>query len=377
MLSSGSIPTRRTVLAGGDAGTDQTVSEMSKCAMGIYGAKSPRVRELAISIINQAQVPNKDYRRMIVAIHQWILRNIRYVKDSIGQETVCTPEYTLQMRAGDCDCMATLEAGLLGSIGIDTQFVVIGMAPGGYSHVYLQAETEPGTWIPLDPIMPNHPAGWQVPNPVRKKIYAINDAEGLPMSGLGHLFSEPIGSPNRTYVGDGDNLHSFFEPGPNTIGRDVPNYVVQSAEDDGANDDSRLPGFIAFPQNAPAPEGMQGIGGFATLRTSRPTRIDAYANVRPLVASAEGADGLFGAPPVMSANRPLVEEVSSVGPRFRPLAWGSPTMSQRPPSRAASVAGLGDDAIVSQVVAAPAAVGGVVVKSAIVAAAVWFFLLRK
>jgi hypothetical protein len=342
--------------------------------MGIYGAKSPKIRELAISIVTAAQVPNKDYRRMIVAIHQWILRNIRYVKDSVGQETVCTPEYTLQLRAGDCDCMATFEAGLLGSIGIDTQFVVVGMAPGGYSHVYLQAEADPGTWIPLDPIMPNHPAGWQVPNPVRKKIYSINDAEGLPMSGLGHLFSETIGSPNQTYVGDSDNLRSFFDPGPNTVDRDVPNYVVQSAQDNGSNDDSRLPEFIAFPPNA-APEGMQGLGGFAKIRASRPTRTTSYANTRPLMATAEGVDGLFGTSPAMAQQRAQVESVGLDIPKVRPMAWGSATLSQRPPSRAASVAGLGADA--APALPAPSSVGGVVTKAVVVAAAVWFFLLRK
>ncbi len=395
MLSLADIPTQRSTLANGDAGTDQTVAAMRTCAMGNYGAKSPKIREFAFGIVNKSGVPNKDYRGMTVAVHNWVRDNIRYINDPIGQETLCHPEYTLQLGAGDCDDLSTLEAALLGSLGIDTQFVVVGLrpAPAGYSHVYLRAEVKTPTgmtWMPLDPIMRQYPAGWEVPNAKRKKIYD-NNSNGGSMNGIGDLFSEPIGQPNQTYVGNPARLHSFLKPGPNTQ-QNSDNYVAQNANDDGWNDPQILPtqafgmqAGVAAIQARPgwkshgkAPFGfLNGLAAdFETMRPSMPTNARPYANVRPVRAQRQGVDHMLAGGTVSVETSQQIHERTHSGPQLTPVSFGSKAMSQRPPTTGVAVAGLGDDTLTAAV-AAPGMLAPTLLKSAAVAAVVWYLFLRK
>jgi hypothetical protein len=172
---------------------------MAGMAFGQYGAKSAKIRALAIDIINRAGVQNKDYYGMIVAIHNWVRDGIRYVKDPIGQETLSYPEETaFNSRAGDCDDLSILEIALLGSLGINAYPVVIGTVPGQFTHVYLHAlvpqgrHRMAGQTIPLDPIMREWPAGREAPadKVKRKKTYPQyqNGVEGMSgemMPGMG------------------------------------------------------------------------------------------------------------------------------------------------------------------------------------------------
>lgn len=205
-LASGHVPVQYMTLSGGFDGTDQTVAIMSKLTMGQWGARSPKIRGLAINILNAAGVAGKDYEGELVAIHNWVRDNIRYTRDVQGQETLCPPEeIAFNSKAGDCDDMAMLDAALLASIGFSTRFKVIGVTPNSYSHVYLQAQI-PGAaadvgggqdagWISLDPIMKNWQAGQEAPAAMIaiSKVYPENTTEDLNMSrqmnglrGLGH-----------------------------------------------------------------------------------------------------------------------------------------------------------------------------------------------
>lgn len=394
MLSTGNIPTNRTTLASGDAGTDQTVSAMRSCAMGIYGAKSPKIREFALKILNDVGVKNKDYRGMTIAIHNWVRDNIRYVNDPVGQETVCHPEYVLQLRAGDCDDASTLEAALLGSLGIDTRFVVVGLQiGGGFSHVYLQAEVKQPTgtaWMSLDPIMRQYPAGWEVPNAKRKKIYDVNSAQGYAMNGLGDLFSEPVGMPAQTYVGNPGQLRSFLRPNANTV-QQGPNYVSQAANDNGWNNPEILP-EQAFPMQANLPSSdRQGWGStgkapkgfldgleadFGAMRPSQPTSAPAYANATQVRARRQGVDALLSGDNVSIVSSGHVR--GGQIPGLKPTSFGAPAMSQRPPSHTlTSVAGLDDATSAAAALQAPAMIMPVVLKSALVAGVLYYFFLRK
>ena len=102
-LAEGDIDVERGTLAKGTEGVDQTVEMMVQMAQGEYGAKSAKLRALAINIVNAAQVGDKDYYGMAKAIHNWVRDEIRYVKDPIGQETLSYPEETaFNSKAGDC-----------------------------------------------------------------------------------------------------------------------------------------------------------------------------------------------------------------------------------------------------------------------------------
>lgn len=178
MPVNGNIPVQRSVLPEGIAGVDATVRKMVELAHSQYGSKSAKIRAAAIDIVRNAGVPDKDYYGEIIAIHNWIRDNIRYVRDPIGQETLSYPEETLfNSRAGDCDDMTVLEIAMLGAIGMEAFPVVVGMFPGHFSHVYLYAKVPPGKHrnagkiLPLDPIMKNWEAGREAKNVKAKKTY--------------------------------------------------------------------------------------------------------------------------------------------------------------------------------------------------------------
>jgi len=211
-------------LSGGFRGTDETVRLMSKMAMGRYGARSPKIRALAINILREAKVPEKNYRAEMVAIHNWVRDRIRYTKDVAGQETLSYPEeIAFNTMAGDCDDKSILEIALLAAVGIVTRIKVIGVTPTSYSHVYIQARPGPpgSAWVSLDPIMKDKPAGWEAPKSVVKvsKTYAENSIEdstmNRPINGLG-------------YVGD-PRIVSFLEPDPAPAPRSKSPYVVMDS----------------------------------------------------------------------------------------------------------------------------------------------------
>jgi hypothetical protein len=161
-----------------------------------------------MNIVNRARVGEKDYYGEILAVHNWIKNpaNIRYFRDPVGQETLADPEQTaFNLRGGDCDDKTTLEIAMLGSIGIVSYPVVIGVVPKQFSHVYLYAEVPVGNHrnsgkiVPLDPIMKDWPAGKEAPqNRIKaKKVYknlsnplTIN---GVTMGDLGDIGSYVTG----------------------------------------------------------------------------------------------------------------------------------------------------------------------------------------
>lgn len=190
-LANGDIDVQRSVLPPGTAGVDETVARMQEMAKGEYGAKSAKIRALAINIINAAGIGDKDYYGMAKAIHNWVRDEIRYVKDPVGQETLSFPEETaFNSLAGDCDDKTILEIALLGSIGIRAYPVVIGVRPGHYSHVYCHVEIpqggrpgrHAGETLPADPIMREWEFGREAP---AEKIAQKKTYEDL--AGLGDL----------------------------------------------------------------------------------------------------------------------------------------------------------------------------------------------
>ena len=188
-FADGDIPVSRSVLPEGEAGVDATVEKMSQMAKGIYGARSAKIRALSINVINRAKVADKDYFGMVKAIHNWVRDEIRYVRDPIGQETLSFPEeMAFNTKAGDCDDKTILEMAMLGSLGIPSYPVVVGMQPGRYSHVYLHAIIPPGrhryagATIAADPIMREWPLGKEAPASKVKAKKLYSELAGLGMT---------------------------------------------------------------------------------------------------------------------------------------------------------------------------------------------------
>lgn len=209
---------------GQDASVDATVALMAEMAKGKFGARSPKIRAAAINIINGidpltgkkigGSVSNKDYFGMLEAIHNYVRDNIRYVKDVVGQETLSYPEETLfNSRGGDCDDMTILEIGLLGSIGLRSYPVVIGLVPGHFSHVYLHAEIpegrhrQAGKTFAADPIMREWPLGMAAPDARVKAKRVYPHLAGLgTMSGIHGYANGP------SYLNQRDELEATQVP---------------------------------------------------------------------------------------------------------------------------------------------------------------------
>jgi hypothetical protein len=249
MLASGNVPVQFLNLTSGFTGTDETVALMSKLSHGRWGARSPKIRALAINILREAGVPEKAYRQEMVALHNWVRDRIRYTKDVVGQETLCPPEeLAFNSMAGDCDDKSMLLAALLGSVGISSRYKVIGITPRSYSHVYLQARPGPpgSAWISLDPIMKGKPAGWEAPKHMVKiqKTYPENAPEdNMPrnINGLG-------------YVGD-PRIVSHLDPEPAQEERSASPYVVMdSMLDTDLPIEAITNNQPAFPQDAHYPD---------------------------------------------------------------------------------------------------------------------------
>ncbi len=185
----------RVGLQPGQAGTDATIDAMSRAALGIYGAGSARIRELAVEIINGEKggpaVAERDKRGEVTAIHEWVKSHLRYVSDPTWYEFVTYPEtLAFERPDGDCDDHAVLEAALLGAIGMPTRFVTYSFrgntAP---SHVALQVllPAPPGSkqaagWMTLDPIVKDQPAGWEAPDATGRTLYGVNTPTGYTKS---------------------------------------------------------------------------------------------------------------------------------------------------------------------------------------------------
>ena len=176
---------QRVPLAAGVDGTHQTIDVMARAAMGRYGAGSGRIRNLAVQIVRDAGVPERDKRGETVAVHEWVKKHLRYVKDPLWYEFVTYPETLAFERAdGDCDDHAVLESALLGALGIPTRFVVYAFKGSSqFAHVALHAMVGPNEWLPLDPIVKDKPAGWEVPDATTRHVYGISTPDGPQKTG--------------------------------------------------------------------------------------------------------------------------------------------------------------------------------------------------
>jgi transglutaminase-like putative cysteine protease len=160
------------------------------------GKKDIIVRTLAEKITQY--LPEKDYKREVKAIYNFVVRRLRYTKDIHKVETVHRARELLKRhkKAADCDDYVILTASLLQSIGHPVRIVIIGnnyKDKEDYSHIYMQVNVN-SKWITLDGSVPGAKMGWEAPKYATKKI--IN------LDGYQSLGEEPATpSPNKLILG--------------------------------------------------------------------------------------------------------------------------------------------------------------------------------
>lgn len=159
-------------ISGGEAGTDQTINQISTFVVESLSRRD--VRLLAIKILQAAGASSKTPAKAAFALYQWVRSNIKYILDPVGVETVQDPEATLKVRAGDCDDHTVLLASLAMAVGIPARFVVIGPHRDRFEHIYTELQFD-GKWTPADTTI-SLPFG-QAGQLAEKKIYNIEGKE--------------------------------------------------------------------------------------------------------------------------------------------------------------------------------------------------------
>ncbi|WP_409029434.1 transglutaminase-like domain-containing protein [Gracilimonas sediminicola] len=127
------------------------------------------VREKALSITSGMSARNtrtghsdmRNFDAIAKAIHDYIVREILYVRDQNGVERLQTPDATLKLKSGDCDDMVILGGALLESVGVPTRIKLIGEKPGAFSHIYLEYFSN-DQWKSFDPTLALYP-GFEFP----------------------------------------------------------------------------------------------------------------------------------------------------------------------------------------------------------------------
>lgn len=168
-------------VSNGVQGNLDTVRLMSQIARN--RSRHPLVRELALRIVQAANVKSQNYYDEAKAIGQYVHRKVRYVRDIKGVETLIDPVTLIdQLRRGeaqgDCDDMSLLIASLLLSIGHQPYFRMVRYRAGmpGFSHIYIVTyEKNYGgekQRLVLDAILKRHPIGFEVPHAEGEEVKA-------------------------------------------------------------------------------------------------------------------------------------------------------------------------------------------------------------
>jgi len=85
-------------------------------------SKSSQIRQTAVEITEFCT--DKGFECEVASIYDWLLLNIKYIKDPVGQPFLQYPEYTIEIGTGDYDDFTILASSLLESIGIKTKIAV-------------------------------------------------------------------------------------------------------------------------------------------------------------------------------------------------------------------------------------------------------------
>jgi hypothetical protein len=84
----------------------------------------PRIRERVFAILQEARVDQRQYEQQAAVLLKWVQNNVAYLNER--QEIIQEPNYTLKVRAADCDDMALLLASFYEAIRLPWRFVLTG-----------------------------------------------------------------------------------------------------------------------------------------------------------------------------------------------------------------------------------------------------------
>jgi len=134
------------------------------------GIQDPTIQQLAARIMQEYNVPSRDFEAEASAVFNWVRDNIRYTRDPDALELFRKPIRTVQLGIADCDDMSILIAALLGTIGHRLLLRVIGVTSAEPEHIYPLDQLPPDNstyYIALDATR-SEDMGWEIPEDQRK-----------------------------------------------------------------------------------------------------------------------------------------------------------------------------------------------------------------
>lgn len=152
--------------------TEATLELMKKYAT--EASKDPKIFILSRAIVRDIEPNNKIGQAQVILT--WVKQNIQYISDIYGVETIIYPVTLVEkIKSGDCDCLSSLVASMILSVGIPCRFAVVKIETPEWSHVYVEALIN-NTWKALDASSTESSVGWECAYK-EKKTYPIVDAE--------------------------------------------------------------------------------------------------------------------------------------------------------------------------------------------------------
>jgi hypothetical protein len=146
---------------------------------------------LSRQITRNAPIGNKLAEASL--IFDWVVHNVRYVKDTNLVETLISPvKLITEVGAGDCDDLSMLLAALFESVGTPARFVAVKTLRydkssgnfserSGFSHVYTEGWLD-GKWIIFDAASASPAIGKTTPSSGERLIQPISVTEEMPPS---------------------------------------------------------------------------------------------------------------------------------------------------------------------------------------------------
>lgn len=141
----------------------RALSETALIAATLAGlaAASPTVRRAAEEALAESHAKTPSREEEMRAIGAWVAARSTWTADSTSAEEIRSPlellrEISTGRRArADCDCLATLTAALLASVGVPSGIAVVAVtaAPGSLDSAHMVAVglDDAGTWRIVDP----------------------------------------------------------------------------------------------------------------------------------------------------------------------------------------------------------------------------------
>ena len=81
---------------------------------------------------------NLSPEKIPLAVWTYILQNITYKNDQYD-EVITSPDKTLEIKTGDCDDMALLAKSIFSSLGITSEYLLLGKKENEFTHILVVA----------------------------------------------------------------------------------------------------------------------------------------------------------------------------------------------------------------------------------------------